>query len=105
MNLEEYETPLTDKLSAKLYTESPNGSISQRGAVIAGELSDFARDLERKLRMCREHIEAIEAASRVAFMATTCPIMTDTLAGIGKRCQEALVASKLNNSDEENPHV
>jgi hypothetical protein len=78
--LHEYETPLTNN--------------ADKACALDIELLAFARDLERKLAMCREHIEAIEAASRVAFMVTTCPIMTDTLAGIGRRCQETLAATE-----------
>jgi len=38
----------------------------------------------------KANIEAINAAAQVAFVATTDPIMTDTLAAIGQRCADAL---------------
>ena len=96
MNLNEYETPLTDeaRIPSKKIVLTTTGSHVVDGEKTETVSTNFARDLERKLALCREHIEAIEAASRVAFMVTTCPIMTDTLAGIGRRCHETLAATE-----------
>ena len=48
---------------------------------------------QQEARRLREALDGIKAAARVAFIATTDPMMTDTLAGIGKRCHDALAST------------
>lgn len=55
-------TPKTDELSAKLWNESPSGSLSPRSLVIHGALADFARELEREIERLRGMIQEYESA-------------------------------------------
>jgi len=56
-HIEDRPAPETDKLSAKLYNESPRGSLTDRGFKVAGELADHARRLERQRDAAVEALE------------------------------------------------
>jgi hypothetical protein len=53
-------TPRTDAFSLSLYQKLPNGSINIKGLEIAGELADFARELESENSLMRNALQAIE---------------------------------------------
>ena len=50
------------------------------------ELSASQQEAQR----LREALDAIMESAKVAYCATTDPMMTDALVGIGKRCKDAL---------------
>jgi len=56
------DTPRTDALSAKLYNESPQGSLTERAFVVLGELADFARQLEKELNEAKEALNVARNA-------------------------------------------
>ena len=65
--------------------------------VLRADLCAFAIDMEKQLsasqqeaRRLREALDAIMASAKVACCATTDPMMTDALVGIGKRCKDAI---------------
>ena len=47
---------------------------------------------QQEARRLREALDAIMASAKVAYCATTDPMMTDALVGIGKRCKDAIDA-------------
>ena len=47
---------------------------------------------QQEARRLREALDAIMASAKVAYCATTDPMMTDALVGIGKRCKDAVDA-------------
>ena len=69
-------------------------------SAVTADLCTFAVDMERQLsasqqeaRRLREALDAIMESAKVAYCATTDPMMTDALAGIGKRCKDAIDAA------------
>ena len=72
-------------------------AVTAERDALKADLCTFAVDMERQLsasqqeaRRLREALDAIKATARVAFCATSSPVMAETLAGIGKRCYAAL---------------
>lgn len=45
---------------------------------------------QQEARRFRESLDAIMESAKVAYCATTEPMMTDALVGIGKRCKDAI---------------
>ena len=45
---------------------------------------------QQETRRLREALDAIMESAKVAYCATTDPMMTDALVGIGKRCKDAI---------------
>jgi len=65
--------------------------------VLKADLCAFAVDMEKQLaasqleaRRLREALDAIMESAKVAYCATTDPMMTDELVGICKRCKDAI---------------
>ena len=65
--------------------------------VLKADLCTFAVDMEKQLsasqqeaQRLRETLDAIMESAKVAYCATTDPMMTDALVGIGKRCKDAI---------------
>ena len=77
-----------DSMVARFRDEINQRQETQRANAIvdAAILSASQQEAQR----LREALDAIKATARVAFCATSSPVMADTLAGIGKRCYAAL---------------
>ena len=57
------------------------------------EINKLRADLaagQQEGRRLREALDAIMESAKVAYCATTDPMMTDALVGIGKRCKDAI---------------
>ena len=72
-------------------------SVTAERDALRADLCAFAVDMEKQLsasqqeaRRLREALDAIMESAKVAYCATTDPMMTDALVGIGKRCKDAI---------------
>ena len=72
-------------------------AVAAERDVLRGDLCTFAVDMERQLsaskqeaQRLREALDGIMESAKVAYCATTDPMMTDALVGIGKRCKDAI---------------
>ena len=104
------DTPRTDAMDSLRYRSDALFELSRQlerelSAVTAerdalrADLCTFAVDMEKQIsasqqetRRLREALDAIMESAKVAYCATTDPMMTDALVGIGKRCKDAIDA-------------
>ena len=102
------DTPRTDAMDSLRYRsdalfelsrqlERELSAVTAERDVLRADLCAFAVDMEKQLsasqqetRRLREALDAIMESAKVAYCATTDPMMTDALVGIGKRCKDAI---------------
>lgn len=79
---------------AAVTAERDEISLRREESVMLNEqmLSDLSASQQEAQRL-REALDAITASAKVAYCATTDPMMTDALVGIGKRCADATSAT------------